>query len=156
MARAVTMCLNGRSLPGEKLWEAELAMNCMFPEQDTLLSMVKISASVSTKRMTRATQQKSHSIFAYPNASGCETITAPGSGTKSGDLNNMSKVSDLRRKSVNIKSYHIVKKTLTYIEASLSNRVEIAIGYKVKEGTLRGIEDEIFSIDNVEAFEFCG
>jgi len=68
----------------------------------------------------------------------------------------MSKVSDLRRKSVNIKSYHIVKKTLTYIEASLSNRVEIAIGYKVKEGTLRGIEDEIFSIDNVEAFEFCG
>jgi len=141
------MCLYGRSLPGEKLWEAELAMNCMFPEQDTLLSMVKISASVSTK---------SHSIIAYPNASGCVTITAPGSGTKSGDLNNMSKVSDLRRKSVNIKSYHIVKKTLTYIEASLSNRVEIAIGYKVKEGTLRGIEDEIFSIDNVEAFEFCG
>ena len=37
MARAVTMCLTGKHLQGEKLWEAELAMNGLFPDQDTLL-----------------------------------------------------------------------------------------------------------------------
>ena len=114
MARAVTMCLNGRALPGERLWEAELAMNGMFPEEVTLMCMGKVSPSVSTKCMTRATQQTSHSIIAYPNASECVTLAAPGSGEKSGDLDNMSKVSDLRKKLLNIKSYHIVAKALTY------------------------------------------
>ena len=103
--------------------------------------------------MTCATQQTSHCIIAYPNASGCVTLTAPGTGTKTGDLDNMSKVSDLRRKSVNIKSYHTVTKALTYIEASLSNRVSLAIGYGMREGTLRVLEDDIFSIDNVETFD---
>ena len=103
--------------------------------------------------MTHATQQTSHCIIAYPNASGCVTLTAPGTGTKTGDLDNMSKVSDLRRKSVNIKSYHTVTKALTYIEASLSNRVSLAIGYGMREGTLRVLEDDIFSIDNVETFD---
>ena len=35
MARAVTICLNSRDLPGERLWEAELAMNGMMPSEDT-------------------------------------------------------------------------------------------------------------------------
>lgn len=151
MSRAVTVCLNAKNLPGEKLWEAELAMNGLFPDQDTLLCMVKMSPSVSTKRMTRATQQTSHSIIAYPNASGCVTLTAPGAWGKSGDLDKMSKVSDLIKKSVKIKSYHTVTKALTYIEASLSNRVELS-GFK-DESSLRVLEDDIFSIGNIEAFD---
>ena len=128
-------------------------MNGLFLDQDTLLCMVKVSPSVSTKRMTRATQQTSHSIIAYPNASGCVTLAAPGSSGKSGELAGMSKVSDQRRKSLNIKSYHTVVKALTYIEASLSNRVELSMGFGMREGTLRVLEDEIFLIDNMEAFD---
>ena len=37
MARAVTMCLTSKHLQGVKLWEAESAMNGLFPDQDTLL-----------------------------------------------------------------------------------------------------------------------
>ena len=135
MARAVNVCLNAKNLPGEKLWEAELAMNGLFLDQDTLLCMVKVSSSVSTKRMTRARQQTSHSIVAYPNASGCLTLAAPGSSGKSGELDGMSKVSDQRRKSVNIKSYHTVVKASTYIEASMSNRDELSMGFGMREGT---------------------
>ena len=45
MARTATICLNGRALPGERLWEAEVAMYGMFPEEDTLMCMVKIRLS---------------------------------------------------------------------------------------------------------------
>ena len=129
MARAVTVCLNSRGLPGEQLWEGELAMNGLFPDEDTLLCMVKISPSVSTKRMTRATQQTSHSVVAYPNASGCVSLCAPRSSGQSGELDLMTKISDQRGKSLNVKSFNIVMKALTYIEASLSNRVELSIGF---------------------------
>ena len=152
MARAVTVCLNAKNLPGEKLWEVELAMKGLLPDQDTLLCMVKVSPSVSTKRMTRATQQTSHSFIAYPNASGCMTLAAPGTSGKSGELDQMTKVSDQRLKSLNIKSYHTVLKAQTHIEASLSNRVELSMGFIMREGTLRLLKDEIFSIDNEEAF----
>ena len=122
MARAVTVCLNSKGLPCEQLCEVELAMNGLFPHEDTLLCMVKISPSVSTKRMTRATQQTSHSVAAYPNVSGCVSLCAPGSSGQSGELDLMTKVSDQRRKSLNIKSFHTVVKAFTYIEASLSSR----------------------------------
>ena len=114
--------------------------------------MVKISPSVSTKRMTRATQQTSHSVVAYPNASGCVSLCAPGTSSQSGELDLMTKISDQRGKSLNVKSFHVVVKALTYIEASLSNRVEISIGYRMREGSLRVLEDTIFSIDNEDLF----
>jgi len=137
MARAITVCLNAKGLPGEQLWEAELAMNGLYPDEDTLLCMVKISPSVSTKRMTRATQQTSHSVVAYPNASGCVSLCAPGSSGQSGELDLMTKVSDQRKKSLNIKSFHIVAKALAYIEASLSSRIELSIGFEMREGSSR-------------------
>ena len=142
MARAVTVCLNSRGLPGEQLWEAELAMNGLFPDEDTLLCMVKVSPSVSTKRMTRATQQTSHSVVAYPNASGCVSLCAPKSSGQS----------DQWGKSLNIKSFNTVVKALTYIEASLSDRVELSIGFGMREGSLRVLEDTIFSVDNEDLF----
>ena len=132
MARALTVCLNAKGLPGEKLWEAELAMNGLFADEDTLLCMVKVSPSVSTKQMTRATQQTSHSVVAYPNASGCVSLSAPGNSGTSGDQDLMTKVSDQRGKSINVKAYHVVVKALTYIEASLSNRVELSIGFGIR------------------------
>jgi len=152
MARAVTVCLNAKGLIGEKLWEAELAMNGLFPDEDTLLCIVKIGLSVSTKRMTRATQQTSHSVVAYPNTSGCVSLSVPGTSGQSGELDQMTKVTDQRRKSINIKSYHTVIKALTYVEASLSNRIELSMGFGMREGSLRVLEDVIFTIDNEGAF----
>ena len=152
-ARAVTVCLNSRGLSGEKLWEAELAMNGLYPDEDTLLCMVQVSPSVSTKRMTRATQQTNHSVVAYPNASGCVTLCAPRSSGGTGDLDLMTQVSDKRGKSINVKSFHVTLKALTIIEASLSSRVELSIGFGMREGTLRVLEDSVFTIDNPEAFD---
>ena len=152
MARAMTVCLNAKGLPGEQLWEAELAMNGLFADEDTLLCMVKISPSVSTKRMTRVTQQTSHSVVAYPNASGCVLLSAPGASGQTGDQYLMTKVSDQRGKSLNVKAFHVVVKALTYIEASLSNRIELSIGYGIREGALRVLEDTIFTIDKEYLF----
>ena len=152
LARAVIVCLNAKGLPGEKLWEAELAMNGLFPNEDTLLCMVKVSPSVSTKRMTRATQQTSHSVVAYPNASGCVSLSAPGKSGQSCEHDQMTKVSDQRRKSLNIKSYHTVIKALIYIEDLISNCIELSMGFGMREGSLRVLEDMIFSIDNEGAF----
>ena len=153
MARALTVCLNAKGLPGEKLWEAELAMNGLFADEDTLLCMVKISPSVSTKRMTRATQQTNHSVVAYPNASGCVSLSAPGNSGTAGDQDLMTKVSDQRGESINVKAFHVVVQAPTYIEASLSNRIELSIGYGIHEGALRVLEDTIFHIDNEDLFE---
>ena len=41
---------------------AERTIHLPVADEDTLLCMVKISPSVSTKRMTWATQQTSHSV----------------------------------------------------------------------------------------------
>lgn len=43
-------------------------------------------------------------------------------------------------------------KAFTCIEASLSNQVELSIGFGMREGSLRVLEDTIFSIDNEDAF----
>ena len=128
-------------------------MNGLFADEDTLLCMVKISPSVSTKRMTRATQQTNHSVVAYPNASGCVSLSAPGNSGTAGDQDLMTKVSDQRGKSINVKAFHIVVQAPTYIEASLSNRIELSIGYGIHEGALRVLEDTIFHIDNEDLFK---
>ena len=112
------------------------------PRSRTERNDLKKVGTCPALQMTRATQQTSHSIIAYPNASGCVTLTAPGSCERSGELDGMSKVSDLRKKSLNVKYYHIVAKALTYTEASLSDQVELAIGFGMREGTLRVLEDE--------------
>ena len=73
---------------------AERTIHLPVADEDTLLCMVKISPSVSTKRMTWATQQTSHSVVAYPNASGSVSLSAPGTSGQSGELDQMTKVSD--------------------------------------------------------------
>jgi len=46
---------------------AERTIHLPVADEDTLLCMVKISPSVSTKRMTWATQQTSHSVSIKPD-----------------------------------------------------------------------------------------
>ena len=69
-----------------------------------------------------------HSNIVSLNASGCVRLTSLGSNESPGDLDGISCVSDIRKKALNVKSYHTVNKAFTYIEASLASKCEISIG----------------------------
>ncbi len=75
-----------------------------------------------------AADQSLNSNIVSPNGSGCVRLTSLGSNESPGDLDGISSVSDLRKKALNVKSYHTVNKAFTYIEASLASKCEISIG----------------------------
>ena len=152
IVRAVTMFLSARSLPGSDLWEAVLAMNGIAAQDDTLVCAVNISPSVSTKRLARNTQHVDHCINAFPNASGCVSISQPVTSRTSGELDMMSRISDMKNKSINIKSYHTAVKAITLLEASCDGSKQFSIDYSIREGTLRTLEDDLFEINDEHMF----
>ncbi|APG78071.1 RNA-dependent RNA polymerase [Shahe qinvirus-like virus 1] len=156
VARFAALCkyLDDRGLDGSALWSLGMAINGVLDVSMSIIGGMEVSATNSTKRLSKKTKVQTHMVNIYPNSHLC-VVFQEADDDKVSRLNRVCHDSGNRYSLLALESLAVTKSLLAFAQQTdigAPERTVLNLGCKA--GTLTQTKNPLFEITDRENLEY--